>query len=111
MSITYKKYKHLISAYIVATIAVLATILPIIWVGMLSLKSKGQTFTRPPKWLFEPTFKNYISIWDNESFTNTFVNSIIITVIAIILSITIFFLRLLFKEVQIRFKGVWHASY
>ena len=47
MSITYKKYKHLISAYIVATIAVLATILPIIWVGMLSLKSKGQTFTRP----------------------------------------------------------------
>ena len=108
MSITYKKYKHLISAYIVATIAVLATILPIIWVGMLSLKSKGQTFTRPPKWLFEPTFKNYISIWDNELFTNTFVNSIIITVIAIILSITIALLAAFaLKRYNIRFKGAF----
>ena len=63
MSLFYKKYRHLISAYIVAGIAVLATILPIIWVGMLSLKSKGQTFTRPPKWLFEPNFKNYVNIF------------------------------------------------
>ena len=106
MSLFYKKYRHLISAYIVAGIAVLATILPIIWVGMLSLKSKGQTFTRPPKWLFEPTFENYVNIWDNELFTNTFVNSIIITVIAIILSTSIALLAAFaLKRYNIRFKG------
>ena len=108
MSLFYKKYHHLISAYIVAGIAVLATILPIIWVGMLSLKSKGQTFTRPPKWLFEPTFENYVNIWDNELFTNTFVNSIIITVIAIILSTSIALLAAFaLKRYNIRFKGAF----
>ena len=91
-----------------AGIAVLATILPIIWVGMLSLKSKGQTFTRPPKWLFEPTFENYVNIWDNELFTNTFVNSIIITVIAIILSTSIALLAAFaLKRYNIRFKGAF----
>lgn len=108
MNLLYKKYRHLISAYIVAGIAVLATILPIIWVGMLSLKSKGQTFTRPPKWLFEPTFENYVNIWDNELFTNTFVNSIIITVIAIILSTSIALLAAFaLKRYNIRFKGAF----
>ena len=108
MSLFYKKYRHLISAYIVAGITVLATILPIIWVGMLSLKSKGQTFTRPPKWLFEPNFKNYVNIWDNELFTNTFVNSIIITVIAIILSTSIALLAAFaLKRYNIRFKGAF----
>ena len=108
MNLFYKKYRHLISAYIVAGIAVLATILPIIWVGMLSLKSKGQTFTRPPKWLFEPTFENYVNIWDNELFTNTFVNSIIITVIAIILSTSIALLAAFsLKRYNIRFKGAF----
>ena len=108
MSLFYKKYRHLISAYIVAGIAVLATILPIIWVGMLSLKSKGQTFTRPPKWLFEPNFKNYVNIRDNELFTNTFINSIIITVIAIILSISIALLAAFaLKRYNIRFKGAF----
>lgn len=108
MSLFYKKYRHLISAYIVAGIAVLATILPIIWIGMLSLKSKGQTFTRPPKWLFEPTFENYVNIWDNELFTNTFVNSIIITVIAIILSTSIALLAAFaLKRYNIRFKGAF----
>ena len=108
MNLFYKKYRHLISAYIVAGIAVLATILPIIWVGMLSLKSKGQTFTRPPKWLFEPNFENYVNIWDNELFTNTFVNSIIITVIAIILSTSIALLAAFaLKRYNIRFKGAF----
>ena len=108
MSLFYKKYRHLISAYIVAGITVLATILPIIWVGMLSLKSKGQTFTRPPKWLFEPNFENYVNIWDNELFTNTFVNSIIITVIAIILSTSIALLAAFaLKRYNIRFKGAF----
>ena len=108
MSLFYKKYRHLISAYIVAGIAVLATILPIIWIGMLSLKSKGQTFTRPPKWLFEPNFENYVNIWDNGLFTNTFVNSIIITVIAIILSTSIALLAAFaLKRYNIRFKGAF----
>lgn len=106
--ILLKKHKHLITAYIVATLAVLATLLPIIWVGMLSLKSKGETFTRPPKWFFEPTFTNYVKIWENELFTNTFINSILITSIAIVLSISIaLFAAFALKRYNIRFKGAF----
>lgn len=106
--ILLKKHKHLITAYIVAAIAVLATLLPIIWVGMLSLKSKGETFTRPPKWFFEPTFTNYVKIWENELFTNTFINSILITSIAIVLSISIaLFAAFALKRYNIRFKGAF----
>jgi ABC-type glycerol-3-phosphate transport system permease component len=106
--ILLKKHKHLITAYIVATLAVLATLLPIVWVGMLSLKSKGETFTRPPKWFFEPTFTNYVKIWENELFTNTFINSILITSIAIVLSISIaLFAAFALKRYNIRFKGAF----
>ena len=53
------KYKHLITAYIVSFIAISVTILPITWLFLLSIKNKGQTFTKPPKWLFDPTAQNF----------------------------------------------------
>ena len=49
------KYKHLITAYIVSFIAIAVTILPITWLFLLSIKTKGETFTKPPKLLFNPT--------------------------------------------------------
>ena len=49
-----QKHKHLISAYIVSFFAIAVTLLPITWLFMLSIKSKGETFTKPPKLIFEP---------------------------------------------------------
>ena len=49
------KYKYLITAYLVSFFAVCFTLLPIIWLFMLSIKSKGETFTKPPKLVFDPT--------------------------------------------------------
>ena len=71
-----KKNSHLISAYIVSFFAIAFTLLPIIWLFMLSIKSKGETFTKPPKLIFEPTTNNYIKLWDNDLFKDTFFNSI-----------------------------------
>ena len=56
---------------------------------MLSIKSKGETFTKPPKLVFDPTINNYINLWGNDLFKDTFFNSIFITLISIVLSITI----------------------
>ena len=83
------KYKHLITAYIVSFIAIAVTILPITWLFLLSIKSKGETVTKPPKWVFDPTIQNYIDLWDNDLFKDTFVNSFFITLITITLSIII----------------------
>ena len=99
------KYKHLITAYIVSFIAISVTILPITWLFLLSIKSKGETFTKPPKWVFDPTIQNYIDLWDNDLFKDTFVNSFFITLISITLSIIIaIFAAYALKRYQIRFK-------
>ena len=99
------KYKHLITAYIVSFIAIAVTILPITWLFLLSIKSKGETFTKPPKWIFDPTIQNYIDLWDNDLFKDTFVNSFFITLISITLSIIIaIFAAYALKRYQIRFK-------
>ena len=99
------KYKHLITAYIVSFIAIAVTILPITWLFLLSIKSKGETFTKPPKWLFDPTIKNYVKLMDNDFFKGTFLNSLFITIISIVLSIVIaIFAAYALKRYQIRFK-------
>ena len=103
--IKISKYKHLITAYLVSFFAVSFTLLPIIWLFMLSIKSKGETFTKPPKLIFDPTINNYINLWDNDLFKDTFFNSIFITLISIALSITIaLFAAYALKRYQIRFK-------
>ena len=100
-----QKHKHLISAYIVSFFAIAVTLLPITWLFMLSIKSKGETFTKPPKWIFDPTVKNYIKLWDNDLFKDTFFNSIYITIISIVLSVTIaLFAAYALKIYKIKFK-------
>ena len=100
-----QKHKHLISAYIVSFFAIAFTLLPITWLFMLSIKSKGETFTKPPKWIFDPTINNYIKLWDNDLFKDTFFNSIYITIISIILSVTIaLFAAYALKIYKIKFK-------
>ena len=101
----FYKYKHLITAYIVSFIAISITIVPITWLFLLSIKSKGETFTKPPKWVFNPTIQNYVDLWDNALFKDTFFNSFFITIISIVLSITIaLFAAYALKRYQIRFK-------
>ena len=100
-----QKHKHLISAYIVSFFAIAFTLLPITWLFMLSIKSKGETFTKPPKWIFDPTINNYIKLWDNDLFKDTFFNSIFITLISIVLSVTIaLFAAYALKRYQVKFK-------
>ena len=100
-----QKHKHLISAYIVSFFAIAFTLLPITWLFMLSIKSKGETFTKPPKWIYDPTVNNYIKLWDNDLFKDTFFNSIYITIISIILSVTIaLFAAYALKIYKIKFK-------
>ena len=99
------KYKHLVTAYIVSFIAIGVTIIPITWLFLLSIKSKGETFTKPPKFLFNPTAQNYIDLWDNDLFKDTFFNSVFITLISITLSIVIaIFAAYALKRYKIRFK-------
>ena len=72
---------------------------PVVWIGMMSLKTKADIVTYPPKFIFTPTLKNYADIFygvterghleGSSDFLLYFKNSLIISTGAVILSIVV----------------------
>jgi multiple sugar transport system permease protein len=83
------RFLRLFPAYAVALIAILITLFPIIWIFMISIKTKKDAFAIPPVWRFEPVWQNYWSLWENEGFRNAILNTAVITLIGVVLSIAI----------------------
>ncbi len=42
---------------------VLWSLFPIAFIVMSSFKPGQEIFAVPPKWLFEPTFEHYVTLW------------------------------------------------
>ena len=80
---------HKIWAYLFTGGMILLSLFPVYWVLTVSLKSKRDSLANPPLWLFEPVTSSYIKLWNHDTFKDTFFNSIIITLIGIILSLAI----------------------
>jgi multiple sugar transport system permease protein len=72
-------------------IIVLITLMPFLLVVMTSLKTKVDSVALPPKWIFTPTFENYVEQLANEEFFQAALNSLIIasatTVIATLIAV------------------------
>ncbi len=69
-------------------LAALVAIAPILWMVSLSLKPPGEVFTPMPTLLPRvPTVENYVVGWQKSGFQRFFVNSLIIAVSAVVLSI------------------------
>jgi ABC-type maltose transport system permease subunit len=74
-------------AVYVALIAMTAVFLfPLLWVIGLSLKTRLQVFATPPLFLWRPTLENYIGVLGQADFLQAFVNSLVISSGAVILS-------------------------
>ncbi len=49
--------------YIIVLAAVMAAVLPLVWMVSTSLKPEGQILSYPPRWLpLTPTLENYTSV-------------------------------------------------
>jgi multiple sugar transport system permease protein len=70
------KIRKIIS-YIILFLIVFTIISPLIWLILISLKTRVDALTMPPNWLFNPTFVNYNSIFQGDSI-KTILNSFII---------------------------------
>ncbi len=68
---------------------VLFSLFPVYWVLTVTLKSKRDSLANPPLWLFEPVAQNYIKLWSHETFKYTFLNSVIVTLLGVALSLAI----------------------
>jgi multiple sugar transport system permease protein len=65
---------------------------PIIWVIVCSVKTREQIVTLPPKWLFVPTLQSYINLFHTLNFTKELLNSIIMSVSAVVIAVVASFL-------------------
>jgi multiple sugar transport system permease protein len=65
---------------------------PIIWMVICSLKTRNQIITLPPVWLFVPTLKNYIALFDMFNFTRELMNSIFMSLSAVTIAVVVSFL-------------------
>lgn len=67
----------------------LVIVVPFLWLAALSVKTRLDAFAVPPKLFFEPTFVAYAEILRDSSFLRAVMNSTIISVSAVVLSLLI----------------------
>jgi multiple sugar transport system permease protein len=75
--------------YAVSLIAVLLTVFPIIWVLNLALRNQRDAFALPPKLNAPIIFDHFQSVWANEGFRDSFINTIWVTLLGVALALLI----------------------
>jgi ABC-type glycerol-3-phosphate transport system permease component len=58
-------------AYGVVIVASILSAFPIYWMVATSLKTRWDSFRLPPKWIFVPTFENYVSVFTGTGWNAT----------------------------------------
>jgi multiple sugar transport system permease protein len=90
--------------YLFLALAAFIGIVPFVLVFLTSIKTRVDAIAMPPKWIFTPTFANYIEELFNTDFINTAKNSLIIAGSATIIS-TFFGIFAGYILVRFKFKG------
>lgn len=67
----------------------LVIVLPFLWMALLSIKTRLDAFSVPPKLIFTPTFDSYREVFGDAGFIGAIENSVIISVGAVALSLII----------------------
>ena len=75
--------------YFAVIIVSLVTIFPLAWMFITSIKMELDVLTLPPKLLFEPTFENYLFVFERSKFTQGLINSLTVVFAAIAITLPI----------------------
>ena len=65
------------------------SLFPVYWVLTISLKERLAAFAMPPLWIFAPTFEHYHKLWEHDLFRSSFVNSLVITAVGVLLAMAL----------------------
>jgi len=60
--------RNKIAAHITTVLLILIIMSPFLWLVQMSFKTPNQIFTMPPKFIFMPTFQNYIDLFKESAF-------------------------------------------
>jgi multiple sugar transport system permease protein len=83
------KILFLMFAYSVLFCWLLLAVTPFFWTFLTSIKQVVDAFSIPPVWTFTPTFEAYQSLWVEEGFVRYLINSVIVSVGTVTISISI----------------------
>jgi ABC-type glycerol-3-phosphate transport system permease component len=75
--------------YVMSLIAILLTMFPVLWVLNLSLRNQRDAFKLPPNLQAPIIFDHFKSVWANEGFRSSFINTIWVTLIGVALALLI----------------------
>ena len=92
--------------YAVLTLVAVFTIFPFLWVFFTSFKGPSDPIVSVPPQLFprEPTFANYIRVWNQLPIPSFFLNSIIVSVSTVVLNL-LFTSLAAYPLAKMKFKG------
>lgn len=87
-----RRQRHLVENtfwYLVLCLVAVITVFPFVWVFFTSFKGPNDAiYTVPPQLIpKDPTFANYLRVWDQLPIANFFINSIIVAVLTVILNV------------------------
>ena len=74
-----RTHLFLIGIYVFVGVTLVFTLFPVIWLGLLSLKTQLQAFTYPPVFFFKPTAAHYYEVVIRSDFFRFFSNSLIVS--------------------------------
>ncbi|MDI6871141.1 MAG: carbohydrate ABC transporter permease [Bacillota bacterium] len=82
----------------------LVFLFPIYWMLATSLKSRVQTFTLPPVWLFKPTLEHYVQVITERQLFRYMLNSLSVVVSATLVAVLLGTMAA-FGFVRLKFRG------
>lgn len=91
MPMVTKKVNPLTNALIIVGILVViaVSLLPYVWMVLTSLKTRVDLLSTTPKWIFKPTFDNYIEAFIGKKFLFYLRNSVVVGLLSLALSLVI----------------------
>lgn len=84
-----RRWLQLVGVYGTLSLLVVIFLFPLLWILGLSLKTRMQTFSDPPLYLWWPTLENYVDVLGRSDFLMAFVNTLLVSASAVGLSLAI----------------------
>ena len=73
----------------IAVAAAAATMFPIAWMLMISLKSQREALTLPPALLFVPVLDAYRAVWARAGFAPALLNSVLVSMLTLLICLSV----------------------
>lgn len=85
-----RKVIKIVLVYAVLIAVAIFMVWPYYWMLKTSLETAASVFAFPPNWIPKPvTFENYVNVWNTLGVHRYLINSVIITVLGVFLSVTL----------------------